>query len=159
MKCMASYRDLLVDRFVLKTKKATGQCIEWQAGKDKDGYGKIRIGGKGTPTRRANRVAYELFCGPIPDGMRVLHKCDNPMCVKPGHLFLGTSQHNSADMKDKGRQAKGSRNGSAKLSEEDVTVIRLRHAEGDTQAEIAADFKIRQTQVSNIVRRQCWADS
>lgn len=76
-------------------------CVEWQGGRDKDGYGQTVVGGR---KQRAHRVAWERIHGPIPAGMKVLHKCDNPPCVNPGHLFLGTQADNVRDCWDKGRQ-------------------------------------------------------
>jgi hypothetical protein len=79
-------------------------CWEWQAYCNKDGYG--QVGYQGTVTG-AHRVSWILENGPIPDGLCVLHKCDNPSCVRPDHLFLGTRVDNSDDKVAKGRQAKG----------------------------------------------------
>lgn len=75
-------------------------CWEWQAGKDKDGYGKFTVKGK---TIRANRASYEIYKGRIPDGLLVCHTCDYPQCVNPNHLFLGTAKINSLDMVAKQR--------------------------------------------------------
>ena len=83
-------------------------CLEWQGYSDRDGYGTFESGYK---TVRAHRVAWELAHGPIPDGLHVLHKCDNPPCVQDEHLFLGTEADNAADRDAKGRQASGDRNG------------------------------------------------
>lgn len=89
-------------RFWDKVKIAgPNDCWEWQAGKDKNGYGSFRIG-KGS-MKRAPRVAWELKNGPIPNGMVVCHVCDYPACVNPGHLFLGTHGDNMRDMRKKGR--------------------------------------------------------
>src|ERR1700733_6129279 len=71
-------------------------CMNWLAGKDKDGYGKIKKRGSGGQgDLRAHRVAWELANGPIPEGMKVLHKCDNTSCVNIDHLFLGTTDDNN----------------------------------------------------------------
>lgn len=75
-------------------------CIEWQGGRDRDGYGTTLYQGK---KQRAHRVAWQRIHGPIPDGLNVLHKCDNPPCVNVGHLFLGTQRRNVEDMMAKGR--------------------------------------------------------
>ena len=80
-------------------------CWEWQANRNKKGYGTIgdENGRKGR-TILAHRASYELFIGLIPSGFFVMHKCDNPRCVNPYHLKNGTAQDNSTDMTDKGRQ-------------------------------------------------------
>ncbi|KKL18199.1 hypothetical protein LCGC14_2477890 [marine sediment metagenome] len=78
-------------------------CLEWQGFRDKDGYGQISKGKEGAGLLKTHRVAWEETYGPIPDGMSVLHKCDNPPCCNEEHLFLGTHDENMADMKAKGR--------------------------------------------------------
>lgn len=82
-------------------------CWLWTAGRDSDGYGKLAIGlgGKEQRHTRAHRFAYEAFNGPIPDGMVVMHTCDNPPCVRPDHLVLGTPLDNNDDKVAKGRHA------------------------------------------------------
>jgi hypothetical protein len=88
-------------KFLSKISKSdeTG-CWEWTAGKTGKGYGAFSINGKNRP---AHRVSYELFKEPIPDGLFICHRCDNPGCVNPGHLFLGTHQDNMDDRSAKGR--------------------------------------------------------
>ena len=80
-------------------------CWEWQASRNKKGYGTIGDGnGRKGRTILSHRVSYEMFIGPIPSGIFVMHKCDNPRCVNPYHLKAGTAQDNSTDMTYKGRQ-------------------------------------------------------
>lgn len=92
------YRVPFWDR---KTVTESG-CWEWIGSKRHFGYGQVYF--KGRPGRKAHRVAWERTYGPIPEGMGVLHKCDNPPCINPDHLFLGTPEDNVQDMFKKGRQ-------------------------------------------------------
>lgn len=120
------------------------------------GYGCLRISGKNI---KAHRISWELAYNEIPDGMLVCHKCDNPSCVNPTHLFLGTIQNNLQDMRDKGRavHTSGERNRHAILTDDKVRAIRNRYAEGDiTQAQLAADYGVAKQQVSRIIRRVMW---
>ena len=100
-------------RFSSKTKLADQPrpgmktpCLEWQAALDQHGYGRLssRMGRAGT-WESAHRVAWELAHGPMPRGLCVLHKCDNPLCVAVDHLFLGTKKDNTRDMMAKGRHS------------------------------------------------------
>ena len=77
-------------------------CLVWKKGVTWNGYGRIKLNGK---TQRAHRVMWELMNGPIPEGMIVLHSCDNPPCVLPDHLRLGTVKENNREAYAKGRQA------------------------------------------------------
>jgi hypothetical protein len=145
-----------VERFWSKTiqDKNTG-CINWIAAKDSCGYGSFRIGNK---TYHANRVAYELANGEFDKSLHVLHKCDNPSCVNPNHLFLGTHQDNMTDMSNKKRlpDRRGMLNNSAKLTEKDVLSIRSFIKTKLSQREIAAIFGVHQVQISSIKHGHTW---
>jgi hypothetical protein len=97
----------LRDRFEARTSRHAGACWLWTGSRSAEGYGSIRVDGK---MRKAHRVAWELANGPIPAGAGahgtcVLHRCDNPSCVNPDHLFLGTNADNARDRQAKGRTA------------------------------------------------------
>lgn len=98
-------------RFWGKVLKTDG-CWLWMAGKDQDGYGKFSVGPRSIARPKlAHRIAWELTNGEVSESIFVLHRCDNPSCVRPDHLFLGTHQDNMDDMVAKGRGSIGTRNG------------------------------------------------
>lgn len=109
----------------------------WMGAKTSKGYGGIQQGGKGSPHLLAHRVAYAQAYGAIPDGMNVLHSCDNPWCVNPAHLRSGTQSENIKEAFDKGRKFSPARSGEAnaksKLNEEKVRMIRANPAIGHKQ--------------------------
>lgn len=135
-------------------------CWNWQASTTHNGYGNIHADGV---TKRAHRVGYELFVGSIPPGMVLLHRCDNRLCVNPSHLELGTVAENQKDMAAKGRgsggRARGERNGLAKLTAEDVRIIRAELRRGALQRELAERYGVDQTNISAIKLGKTWAES
>ncbi len=108
---------------------------------------------------RAHRASWEIYRGPVENGMCVLHKCDVPMCVNPDHLFVGTQLENIADRHSKGRtkSAIGSRQHLSKLSERDIPAIRQRRAAGETLARIAKDFGVTKHAIHGVVTGKTWA--
>lgn len=131
------------------------ECWEWLAGKDRNDYGQfwVRRG-----LWQAHRVAWVLTYGPIPEGLFVCHHCDNSSCVNPYHLFLGTNADNVADSARKGRRAKGEKNGSSKLTKEEVLDIRDLYATGEwTQQELADEFGVSNPAISYLLSRRTWA--
>lgn len=132
-----------------KANEETG-CIEWTGHKTDLGYGVIGVNKK---VGGAYRIAYELKNGPIPDGLDVLHKCDNPSCINPDHLFLGTQEDNVADMVSKKRQAKGEQKWTAKLTADQIPLIRR---DPRRLKEIAADYGVLPGAISCVKRRVCW---
>lgn len=161
----------LSDRFWKYVDKAgETECWNWIGGKDSKGYGAIHRGGGKSHMVQAHRISWELHNGPIPDGLHVLHHCDNRACVNPAHLFLGTHQDNMADMKAKGRNrslwvpghkhtpyCKGEANRFARLTDDIVREIRRLWATGlYMQKEIGAMFGIDDSTVCNIVKRVRW---
>lgn len=143
---------LVANRLRSKTKidPITG-CWEWTASKTSSGYGKIFVTGK---LCGAHRVSYELRHGPIQSGMRVLHRCDNPACINPDHLFLGSDADNVADMISKGRQQRGYKHYRAKLSENDVRAIRS--AKNETPNNLAKQFGVTASTISFIRSGKIW---
>lgn len=134
-----------------------GACWVWTASRDTSGYGSIRIG---NTTRRATRISWMLAAGPIPDGLHVLHRCDNRACVKPAHLFLGTHQDNMADLRRKGRgrgkEQRGERHAMVKLTDAKVLEIRRRVRGGEEQQKIAAEYGVHKATLNDVVLRKTW---
>lgn len=135
-----------------------GQCIEATGSLNAHGYGHVRYEGK---VVRAHRLAYAQAHGlTLEDiaGRIVRHACDNPACINPAHLVLGTHTDNMRDMAERGRnrQPKGIRNAKSKLSDADVIEIRRRAAAGETNKAIAKDYGIAPSQISRIHTRKTW---
>lgn len=130
-----------------------GPCWIWIASRSSDGYGSF-------DGERAHRVAWELECGPIPDGHGVFHHCDTPLCMNyEGHLWTGTQGENMADMWSKGRGVDncGERHGMAKLTEAAVQEIRSRYAAGGSSQRILADeFGVSPVTIHSVVRGTTW---
>lgn len=125
-------------------------CWVWTASLTHNGYGQTT-----SPLgARAHRVSYQLHVGPIPEGMCVLHRCDNRACVNPDHLFLGTHADNMADMLAKGRDKRvGNQNARSVLTEEQVLDIR---ADTGTQRGIADKYGVGKSTIANILQRHTW---
>jgi hypothetical protein len=152
---MRRKKDL--ERFWSKVTRAKpSECWEWNSAKDEKGYGLFWLEGQ---SRRAHPLAYMDKNGDIPEGMQVLHSCDNPPCCNPRHLFLGTNDDNVGDKVRKGRQARnaGERCGTSKLTERDVKEIRRLRGEGQTLREIGKQFNVTLQLVHLIYTRKAWA--
>lgn len=154
-------------RFKQKYVESESGCWEWTASTAGRGYGVIWFEGR---QQYAHRVSHQIHKGPVPDSLQVLHECDNPKCVNPAHLFLGTQADNVADMIQKGRQncvrpryprplsvyARGEKIATAKLTTDQIRSIRDLYSQGSTQADLATTFGVNQPQISRIVRRATW---
>ena len=139
-------------RFESKIDKS-GECHLWMAATWSKGYGQFTLNGK---NHRAHRVSYQNYNGDVGD-MQVLHRCDNPRCVNPEHLFLGTNLDNRQDSYDKGRGNTGSRNGNAVLNEEKVSEIRKLWKTGNyIKAELSRKFKISPSVIGGLVESKGW---
>ena len=133
----------------------TDDCIEWLGYRCPQGYGRVWIDGKYTG---AHRAAWEQFNGPIPIGLCVLHRCDNPPCINPRHLFVGTHQDNMADRDRKGRARGGRAKARAKLTPAAVHEIRRALAEGVTGRELAHRYHLSKNAISEVKRGLTWSD-
>jgi hypothetical protein len=159
-----------MSRFWSKVDKSHGDgCWLWVAGKFRNGYGAFNASKKNPPkdkTRYAHRVSWIRANGPIPLGYVVCHKCDNPACVNPDHLFIGTQAENLSDMRRKGRgsevglltseSAAGEKNPRAKLKTSDVVQIKKMLCDGETPTRVAEIMGIPRTRVYDISHGRCW---
>lgn len=141
------------DRFWSKVRKTSG-CWHWTGARTPKGYGQFRV-------RGVNLYAHRLVCEPIPPGLQACHHCDNPSCVRPDHLFVGTPAQNTADMVAKGRARgashKGEAHPGAKLREADIRAIRDAYrAGGVSQRQLGKLYGISQGHVGMIVRNELW---
>ena len=131
-------RDSIIKRFVALADIRPGNvCWPWNGKRNKRGYGYFGVGGQGAGTKLAHRISWLLWRGRIPKGLWVLHRCDNPPCVNPNHLFLGTAKDNSDDCIAKGRNVPPPRK--VKLNDDQVRSIR---ASDDSHKDAAARFNV-----------------
>ncbi len=146
-----------------RVEKRSNGCWEYVGGRNRN-YGTITINNK---SYLVSRVVYKMHYSIDPGEMLVLHRCDNPPCCNPEHLFLGTTQDNVRDRCEKGRTgdmskrdlsiyARGEKQGSAKLTADKVREIRQRKANGETTRKLARDFEVAQATVWRVVQRLFW---
>jgi HNH endonuclease len=140
-------------------------CWLWIGGSDSDGYGRFR--GENSVMIRAHRFSWQLHRGQIPPGFEVLHTCDNPPCVNPLHLFLGTNELNVIDKVCKGRTARGAKcrtkklyfgesNWKSKLTSQQVADIRELRRSGVGTTELARRFGVNRATIQRIVSGKSW---
>lgn len=133
-----------------------GDCWNWTGYKHPNGYAQM---GDGSPNHKctfAHRVSWQIHFGEIPEGKWVLHKCDNPPCSNPDHLWIGDCADNMRDCSEKGRTSRGETHPSAKITDDTVREIRALAASGWKQERIAEAFGLQPQRVSRIVRREEW---
>ena len=150
----------LEDRFWIKVfvPQDTNKCWIWIGSKDKSGYGRLNV--KNTP-QLAHRISWQIHKGIIDAKMVCRHICDNPSCVNPNHLKLGTQRENVIDCKDRKRQGdKGSTNGQdhycAKFTNNEVRLIRMCYESGKSAREIAQVISVKTETVTAIVKRKTY---
>lgn len=132
-----------------------GVCWNWLGNKDQDGYGRLWTGKRTTP---AHRFSWQIRYGSIPNGFQVLHKCDNPSCVNPHHLFLGTPRENIDDMLAKGRSLKGEKHSLAKLTESQaIEVLRWRPGCGEKLKDVAKRLRVSLSAIELIRSGRNWS--
>ena len=183
-----SKKDRILERFASLYKKVESGCWEWKENFVSGGYGRTYIARIESCDRHvlAHRLSYMIHFGEIPKNMCVMHKCDNPRCVNPDHLMLGTKGDNNIDRASKGRSsrgdnhysrttperlsrgdhhysrirpeslARGSKHGCSKISEQDVMEIRNLKNEGWSLGRLAERFAISKSNVSDVVNRKTW---
>lgn len=147
-----------VDKNGIYNKQLKSRCWEWTAAKSCFGYGHIGIKKK---VYAAHRISWLIHTGEMPK-LCVLHKCDNPACIRPDHLFLGTRADNHRDMVKKGRSwdRHGEKNPRAKLTIDDVKKIKKLYATGKyTQKEIGKMFNVSDVSISYIVIGKTWKNA
>lgn len=154
----------LLERFFLRfTASSDESCWEWTGTKRHFGHGRLRESGAGSRELCASRLSYETFVGPVPAGMFVCHKCDNPGCVNPSHLYAGTQADNMRDKRVRNRQ-KGSRCHAAILTEPQAKLIKAflgRHTPGQGKAGgqcsfLGRWFGVTNCAISDINRGRSW---
>lgn len=166
-----NYTPQIIKRFWSKVAMSDG-CWLWTGCRNAKGYGSFYCPDK---VRKAHRIAWEIANGEIPTGIQVCHHCDNPSCVRPDHLFLGTQSDNSQDMVRKHRhwlqkepkrsllptfrraEQRGEQNENAKTNDNQVREIRRLHQEGYSSRQIASLFDMSERNIRRIIRGELWS--
>lgn len=145
----------LIDRFNAKYQKDESGCWIWIASCAGMGYGQIKLPGE-LRQIYAHRLSYLIHKGPLPEGKQICHTCDNPKCVNPDHLFVGTSQDNHDDMTKKKRHTYGQRSATAKITEEQARQVLGMIALGMTQVAIGKFFGLHPVSIGRIKLGKRW---
>jgi len=149
------------ERFWAKVDKS-GECWEWTGYLNPTGYGQIKWNGKAVASHRYSYVLHHPLTIDLLEGHReiyVCHRCDNPKCVNPAHLFLGSQGDNMRDREEKGRgnHAKGEQKTTSKLTETQVREIRINYANGGiSYRQLALEYGVASSTINNIIHRKKW---
>lgn len=147
----------LEERFWAKVQKSETGCWLWTGMVNEHGYGRLR-GPAGERGVYAHRLSYTLAYGPIADDAHVCHRCDNPPCVRPDHLWLGNQRANNTDRDHKGRGHRGERTGGVELTARQVQAIRAARATGTiSNRALARAYGVSHSTVDDVVNRHTWA--
>lgn len=132
-----------------------GSCWEWNGGRYQSNYGQVSVGENAS--KPAHRIAHLAWIGPLGEDQHVCHRCDNPPCVNPAHLFAGTSKENMEDCARKDRISHGEKRSWHKLTESDVRDIRAAYATGEfSQKGLAASYGVAQSNINAVINRRTW---
>ena len=159
MSALTEYPEIIQGKDAARFRKFVhesdpAKCWEWQSVRNHRGYGKFWLNGR---TDLAHRVSYQISNGEIPAGLLIRHTCDNPPCVNPAHLLTGTVKENAEDAVERGKYRRGSENGRAKLTPDQVSEIKKSWAGGETQTSIARRFGVSKSAIQWILNGRNWA--
>ncbi len=152
------FKKLSAEEYFFKqisTEDHIDNCWIWVGHRNKQGYGRLRVKRKDWVS---HRYSWTIYNGDILSGLCILHRCDNPPCCNPDHLFIGTHQDNSKDMviKKRNRDDKGSKHPMHKLNENQVLHIRDSIKNGEKQSKLAIKYNVGPMTISNIKYRKSW---
>lgn len=146
----------MLEKLLARGVRNTNGCFEWTGARSTRGYGNVRINNF---LHNVHRLTFSLINGPIPKGIVICHRCDNPSCFEITHLFADTHKGNMADMKAKGRspRSRGEKCGKAKLKTAQILEMKSRRANGEMLKDIAKEYNIHPAHLGRIISGQRWA--